>query len=113
MMAMVLISELSRNPSPSKSNSGGRDFASPTKARAVKDGGPTHMKRPGRCSLCGRPEEINRPIMCAYIIVATAMLRPWQVRPAVIMDTALAEGWVLAMTEAMVPESMMGKIRRI
>ena len=51
--------------------------------------------------------------MCAYIMKATAMPSPWHVSPATTIDTPDAAGCVSEMTEAMVPDSMMGKMGRI
>lgn len=51
--------------------------------------------------------------MWAYIMNDTEMPRPWHVRPAMTMGTAVVSGCVSAMTEAMVPDSMMGKMGRI
>lgn len=55
IMAKVLIKKTSMKPSISRSKESGRPFAIPMKARAVKAGGPTFMKSPGRCSRFGRP----------------------------------------------------------
>lgn len=43
-------------------NVAGRPRAMPTRARAVKAGGPTQMNIPGLCSRFGRPDSISRPM---------------------------------------------------
>lgn len=45
-----------------RSSWSGRLEAMPTRARAVKAGGPTQMNIPGLCSRLGRPDCINRPM---------------------------------------------------
>ena len=51
--------------------------------------------------------------MCAYIMKETAIPSPWHVNPATTIGTASIAGCVDAMTDAIVPESMMGKMGKI
>ena len=51
--------------------------------------------------------------MWAYMKMATDKPRPWQVRPAMMMDMADVSGCVCAITDAIVPESMIGKMGKI
>ena len=56
---------------------------------------------------------MRRPTIWEYIIIATSMPNPWHVVPATTIDRPSLLGCVSAITDAMVPDSMMGKMGRI
>ena len=90
----------------------GNAFAMPIIASDVNAGGPTAMNIAGLPFGAGKPHSIMRWTYMTYMITLTIMPRPCAVRPATIIVIAWIGGWVPAPIDAIVPESIKGKMGR-